>query len=140
MNSRENILKGKTAIITGGTRGLGRALTEKLALIGVNVVMIGTNENAIKLSSSLSGYGEVVGLKCDVRSIKCLVDTMDFTINKFGSIDVLINNAASKGKDKKDFYEDFEKYKLKKLNDVMNTNLNTMFLIFFIHKQFLYMY
>jgi NAD(P)-dependent dehydrogenase (short-subunit alcohol dehydrogenase family) len=90
-------LKGKSAIVTGGTKGIGRAIAEALVREGVNVCVSSRHENEIEAAvNSLSGLqgGDVVGAICDVRDHDEVKALVAHTVAEFGNVDVLINNAG----------------------------------------------
>ncbi|WP_147566222.1 3-oxoacyl-[acyl-carrier-protein] reductase [Clostridium tyrobutyricum] len=90
-------LNNKVALITGGTRGLGRAIAEKLAQQKVKVIVTGTNEDRAKQAAneiSLAYNIETLGLKHDVSSEESTKEVVKCIINKFERIDILVNNAG----------------------------------------------
>lgn len=90
-------LTDKVALITGGIRGLGRAIAEKLAAEKVKIVVTGTNEERAKKAADeiSSAYGvEALGLKHDVSSEESTKEVVKSVIAKFKKIDILINNAG----------------------------------------------
>lgn len=89
-------LEGKSAIVTGASKGLGFGMSESLAQAGVNVVMVNRNreegENARK---KLDHYDvNVLSIPADVSNRKEVTSMVDQAINELGRIDILINNAA----------------------------------------------
>ena len=90
-------LEGKIAIITGSTLGLGRAAALIFAREGAKVVTCDrgrTPENAQKLLEAAEELsGEVVYKQCDVMSQDDIVALCDFTKEKYGRVDVMVNNA-----------------------------------------------
>ena len=89
--------EGKTAIITGSARGLGRSMAERLASEGANVVITDImTENAEKTASEISEqYGvEAVSYGCNVTDRDSVRQLMENVVEKFGKIDILINNAG----------------------------------------------
>ncbi len=89
-------LKGKTAIVTGGARGIGRFISNGLAEAGANVVvasrkLVNCEKTAIELKES--GV-EALAVKCDMLSIDDIANLVDVTVKTFGTIDVLFNNAG----------------------------------------------
>lgn len=89
-------LKGKTAIITGGTRGIGKAIAAALVQEGVNVGIIGRNEEllhktATELSTENAKVVYAAGNVADQVSIVLAINSIK---EKLGSIDILVNNAA----------------------------------------------
>lgn len=90
-------LTDKIALITGGTRGLGRAIAEKLAQEKVKVVVTGVNEDRAKQVAneiSLTYNVETLGLKHDVSSEESTKEVVKAIIENFKRIDILVNNAG----------------------------------------------
>ncbi|MBC2578889.1 3-oxoacyl-[acyl-carrier-protein] reductase [Clostridium sp. DJ247] len=90
-------LTDKIALITGGTRGLGRAIAEKLAEEKVKVVVTGVNEERAKQVAneiSLTYNVETLGLKHDVSSEESTKEVVKSIVEKFKRIDILVNNAG----------------------------------------------
>ncbi len=89
-------LEGKTAIVTGAARGLGKAMATGLAEVGANIVIPDINyENARKTANEISELGvETLALKCDVTDKSEVQNMVEKTVDKFDNIDILINNAG----------------------------------------------
>jgi len=87
---------GKVAVVTGGARGIGRAITERLHKSGASVAILGRNvEAANALASELSSRGaKCAGYACDVANAAQIDATVDAIIKDFGKIDILVNNAG----------------------------------------------
>src|SRR4051812_35419297 len=103
-------LQGKTALITGGARRLGRATALKLAEAGCDVAITFRNSarEAQATVIDLSSFGvRAVALRCDVTDEKSVRGAMKEVSREMGGLDILVNNAAN--------YEtvDFEKITLK---------------------------
>lgn len=92
------MLKGKTAVVTGSITGLGFAIAEGMAKAGANVVLHGleTEEQAEKSKNKLSErYGvEVLTSHADLRKVDQIEQLMATALDKFGSIDIVVNNAV----------------------------------------------
>lgn len=89
-------LQQKTAIITGGARGIGLSTVEKFLSEGANVVLIDLNEKDIENAiGSLKGYeSQLKGLTADVTKKETANSAIQLAIDHFGSIDILVNNAG----------------------------------------------
>ena len=88
-------LTDKTAIITGGTRGIGFAIAKALCEAGTSVMICGRNKDSIvKAVNLLKVSGVASGIQCDVTDYDEVRAMMQATKKKFGSIDILINNAG----------------------------------------------
>ncbi|MER3464691.1 MAG: short chain dehydrogenase [Chitinophagaceae bacterium] len=97
-------LKNKTALITGGSRGIGKAIAFRLAKEGVNIAIAAkTTEPHPKLEGTIYSTAEeieAVGVKalplqCDIRKEDQIQETVDEVVKTFGGIDILINNASA---------------------------------------------
>lgn len=90
-------LSGKVAIVTGGSRGIGRSIALELTKAGANVI-INYNKNkeaameTLNSIDKLGGYGDIY--RADISNYNDAKELIDFTINKFGKIDILVNNAG----------------------------------------------
>ncbi|NLM27050.1 MAG: 3-oxoacyl-[acyl-carrier-protein] reductase [Clostridiaceae bacterium] len=86
---------GKTVVVTGSSRGLGKAIAEKFASLNANVVINGTSETVLKTESEFleKGYRvkAVIGDVSIDENARKLIDT---AISEFGAVDVLVNNAG----------------------------------------------
>jgi len=82
---------GRTVIVTGGGRGVGRGISERFLAAGANVVICGRNQ-----PDELPQAGERKALFCaaDVRDVDQIAQVVDFTMEHFSRLDVLINNAG----------------------------------------------
>ena len=96
-------LKNKTIIITGASRGIGRAIALKCAKDGANLVLAAKSVTEGKLPGTIhsvaeevqSNGGNALAIQVDVREPDLVKAMVDQTINKFGQIDCLINNAGA---------------------------------------------
>jgi len=88
-------LKDKIVVITGSTRGFGYAIAEAMLKRGATVVVTGRSADALQSAvSSLRGYGSVSGEQLDVKNEAQVYDVVEHVIQKFGCIDIWINNAG----------------------------------------------
>ncbi len=92
------MLKGKNAVITGGSRGIGAAIAEKLASLGANVAIIHASpeETSAELVSRIADtYGvRAIAYRCNVADTAACRDTVAKITEELGSIEILVNNAG----------------------------------------------
>jgi 3-oxoacyl-[acyl-carrier protein] reductase len=85
----------RVVLITGGTRGIGRALAEALLRAGDKVAVTGTSEDGVvKAERELAQYGDVAAIVCNVREVSSAELAIRTAVARFGGLDVLINNAG----------------------------------------------
>lgn len=91
-----NLLKGKTAVITGASRGIGKAIAIRFAKEGANLVISATNDKLLaEVKTELEAFGGDVEQKtCDVSKYDSVADLMKLAVDTFGGIDILVNNAG----------------------------------------------
>ncbi len=94
---RNDALKGKTIVVTGGGSGLGKAMTKYFLELGANVVI--TSRDLEKLKTTASELenvtkGNCLAVQCDVRHYEQVENLLSETLKAFGKVDVLLNNAA----------------------------------------------
>ena len=94
---RDDALKGKTIVVTGGGSGLGKAMTTYFLELGANVVI--TSRNIEKLQTvkeelETATGGKVLPVQCDVRNYEEVEAMVEASVKEFGKVDVLLNNAA----------------------------------------------
>lgn len=88
-------LKGRTAIVTGAGRGIGKAFATRLAQDGANVVVADINNHDVSAAEIAKVTGaRTLGLKIDVSSEQDTERMVAETLKAFGSVDILVNNAA----------------------------------------------
>jgi len=89
-------LSGKIAVVTGGTRGIGRAIAERLLWEGASVAICGrTPESAARAVTDLSSLGRVFGHAADVSKLESVRAFFQAVDHEFGGFDILVNNAGS---------------------------------------------
>jgi 3-oxoacyl-[acyl-carrier protein] reductase len=90
-------MDGRVAVVTGGARGIGRAIVEKLAVLGANVVIADMLYNLAEKSaeeiSQLSNT-KIIAIKVNVTEGKSASEMIDQTLTEFGKVDILVNNAG----------------------------------------------
>jgi NAD(P)-dependent dehydrogenase (short-subunit alcohol dehydrogenase family) len=90
-------LSGKTAIVTGGGKGIGRQMADGLAEAGANIVVCARQaERCEEAAAELAQHGvKTLGLGCDVRDPDQVQAVVGRTVADFGGVDVLVNNAGT---------------------------------------------
>jgi len=118
-------LKGKTALITGGSRGLGLQMAEALGEMGARVAI--TARKAAELAEAEAHLAkldiEVLTIPNDLSKFDLIPSMVDQVLDKFGTIDILVNNAGAT------WGAPAEDHTVEAWNKVMNLNLNAMFLL-----------
>lgn len=94
--------KGLTALITGASSGIGRQLSLRLAKEGARVALVARRENELEAVAEeiRAGSGEAITLPCDVADSSQVETTARLALEKFGTIDMLVNNAGYGGQRK----------------------------------------
>ena len=122
MSSNSSSPRGKAALVTGGTRGIGRAIAEALLREGFSVAVCGrTREGVDRAVGELESLGGVVGTVCDVgrfEDVKALYSTIE---ESFGRLDILVNNAGVRG------FGRVDEVSPEQWREVIETNLNGPF-------------
>ena len=94
---KENSLKGKTVLVTGGATGLGKSMATYFLELGANIVIASRKQEALDKAKgelvNLHG-GNVVSISCDVRNYDEVENTLGKIKEQFGRLDILVNNAA----------------------------------------------
>lgn len=124
--SIEKLVKGKTAFITGGTSGIGKACVELFCAAGVNVVTIGRSiERGQELEAEINhwGKGTCRYFPCDVKDLERLEKAVEFTAEEFGGIDYLVNVAGYFPKQ-----APIDEITAEMFDDVIQTNLRPYFM------------
>ena len=119
------MLKGKVAVVTGGTRGIGYAVVKKYLENGAKVVLFGSREETVnKALSSLKAKNadwEVEGDYPDLSDAGAVKAAIQKVKDKFGRLDILVNNAGMSDSTK------VEKYEEGQFDKVMRLNVNALF-------------
>ena len=90
-------LKGKAAVVTGSTKGIGKAIATALVQAGINVIVSSRNSREVELTAAELneiGRGRVAGSACDVRDYRQVEKLFETAVNAFGGVDILVNNAG----------------------------------------------
>ncbi len=125
-------LSGKVVLVTGGAGLLGQVFCQAFAVSGADVAVVDIDDQAAKsvadAVSKKSGR-KVAGFGCDITSPESVAQMVAAVVINFGRIDVLVNNAASKGSNLDEFFKPFEDYSLQTWREVMSVNIDGLFLV-----------
>jgi NAD(P)-dependent dehydrogenase (short-subunit alcohol dehydrogenase family) len=118
-------LNGKTAVVTGGAQGIGRAITERFLDSGAAGVAIWDRDGTLaqQTASELKSRGKVVAVTVDVTKAAVVDRARDETLKALGRIDILVNNAGITGPNVTTW-----DYPVEAWQSVMNINLDGPFL------------
>jgi 3-oxoacyl-[acyl-carrier protein] reductase len=116
-------LSGRSALVTGGAQGIGRAIVERLLGSGASVA-IWDRDSALaeKAASELGSRGKIVAVVCDVTRLTEIEAARDATLKAFGRIDILVNNAGISGPNATTW-----DYPVGAWHEVMRVNLDSAF-------------
>lgn len=119
-------VKDKVAVVTGSSKGIGFAMAYGLAYYGAKVVVLSRNidesKEAAETISDDTG-AETFALKCDVTKKEEVEQLIDTILDKYGRIDVLVNNAG------RNIRKNLEEYTEEEWEGVIETNLKGVFLV-----------
>jgi NAD(P)-dependent dehydrogenase (short-subunit alcohol dehydrogenase family) len=118
-------LDEQVAIVTGGNRGIGRAIAAALAEAGANVVVASRDQEQAETAAEEIGAEtgvEALGVECDITDEGAVTAMVDATVERFGGVDVLVNNAGIV------VHEAIESMTVSEWNAVIETNLTGTFL------------
>src|SRR6187402_2870930 len=94
---KDDALKGKTIVVTGGGTGLGKAMGTYFLKLGANLVITSRKLEVIQKTADemmAATGGQVLAIQCDVRDYEQVENVLAKTIENFGKVDGLVNNAA----------------------------------------------
>jgi len=117
----ERFLAGKTALVTGSTSGIGLGMAKALAKAGANVVLNGFGPHDLALSEVAALGVQTAFHGADMRKVPEIEAMMDFAAQRFGCVDVLVNNAGIQ------HVATLENFPTEKWDDVIAINLSSAF-------------
>ena len=122
----ENIFEGKTAVVTGGSSGIGEGLARRLAEEGANLVLAARNRVRLKQAADRLGGeqpdGKCLTVRADIRIEKQVENLKEKALSAFGTVDILINNAGVGA------WHEIVDMPTREWNAVIDTNLTGVFL------------
>jgi 3-oxoacyl-[acyl-carrier protein] reductase len=117
-------LTGQTALVTGGSKGIGRAICLALGREGANIVIAARNENRIKetMDELRETGSRALAVKADVRYEEDVKSLISKAVDRFGRLDILVNNAGVA------YRKPLEETSIEEYERIMDTNLKGIFL------------
>ena len=115
-------LKGKVAMVTGSSRGIGNAIAKKYLEEGAKVILIDRDEEGVMKSiEDMKQYGDAVGYAMDVTDRARIAEVFESVVKDHGTLDILVNNAG--------ITQDAQMYKMteEQWDSVINVNLKGVF-------------
>ena len=90
-------LENKTAIISGGSKGIGKAIAFKYAEAGANVIICSRKKENLDtaVQDAKSNGFDITSIECNTGDVDSIQDVVNQTVDKFGTVDILVNNAAA---------------------------------------------
>jgi 3-oxoacyl-[acyl-carrier protein] reductase len=121
----ENVLAGKTALVTGASRGIGFAIARKLGLMGAKVAICARNSGKLEDAAARLGNDgvEVLAATADVASAAEVASLVTKAEKSLGSIEILVNNAGI------GYFGPVQEADEKNWDSVLDTNLKSVFLL-----------
>lgn len=117
-------LQGKTALITGGTKGIGRAIAESMLQVGMNVGITGrsaTSLNSVTDELKAKHGDRIIPFEADVRDYSAQQNAVNELVSKFGKLDILIANAGV------GHFSPIDEMTHQQWNDIIDINLTGVF-------------
>src|ERR1700761_2397779 len=118
-------LEGKTALVTGASRGIGAAIAKRLAADGARVAITyskGADAAASVVKAIQGAGGQAIAIQADATDAKAVTAAIQKTVAALGKLDVLVNNAGTAIPKK------FEEATLEELDQVINLNIRSVFI------------
>ena len=120
VENQEKNIENKVAIVTGGSKGIGASIVKKLAQNGY-IVVLNYNKSEKEAKEIENKYDNVYAYKADISNYDEVKALVDFTINKFKKIDLLINNAGI------DLIKTINDTSIEEFDKILKTNLYSAF-------------
>src|SRR5580700_8332007 len=117
-------LEGKVALVTGGSRGIGAAIAKRLAVEGASVGITyskGADAAASVVKAIEGNGGKAIAIQADAANVKAVTSAVEETVETFGQLDVLVNNAGTA------IPKTFEETSLEEMDRVIDINLRGVF-------------
>jgi len=125
-------LANKVVVVTGGAGLLGQVFCQALVDVGAHIAIVDldlASAETVAKRINKSDAQRVIAVGSDITSPESVTQMVANVVKQLGRIDVLVNNAASKGSSLDAFFESFEDYSLKTWREVMSVNIDGLFLV-----------
>ena len=113
----ERVFENRTALVTGAARGIGRATAEQFLAAGAKVALLDRDRVALEAVVAEYRDGRALALDADVSSAEAVANAVEKTVATFGSLDILVNNAAVH------FARAVDQYSLQEVDLLLGVNL-----------------
>ena len=120
VENQEKNIESKVAIVTGGSRGIGASIVKKLAQNGY-IVVLNYNKSEKEAKEIENKFDNIYSYEADISNYDEVKGLIDFTINKFGKIDLLVNNAGI------DLVKTINDTSIEEFDKIVKTNLYSAF-------------
>ena len=120
VENQEKNIEGKVAIVTGGSKGIGASIVKKLAQNGY-IVVLNYNKSEKEAKEIENKFDNIYSYEADISNYDEVKGLIDFTINKFGKIDLLVNNAGI------DLVKTINDTSIEEFDKIVKTNLYSAF-------------
>lgn len=118
------LLLGKTALITGGSGGIGVSIAKEFIESGCNVIITGTNIDKLKNICKEMNTERINYITLDLKKVKSFKDKVEEAVKIYGKIDILVNSA---GIHSTNAVQDFFSFTEEEYDEIMNVNLKGMY-------------
>ena len=120
VENQEKNIESKVAIVTGGSKGIGASIVKKLAQNGY-IVVLNYNKSEKEAKEIENKFDNIYSYEADISNYDEVKGLIDFTINKFGKIDLLVNNAGI------DLVKTINDTSIEEFDKIVKTNLYSAF-------------
>ena len=117
-------LHDKSAVVTGGSRGIGREIAIELGKLGASVIFTYLNSDALAdevVETIVKAGGRCKAIRADMKEVQAIDSIFDKTLDAFGSLDILVNNAGTF------LHKPIEQVTEKEYDNIFNTNVKGLF-------------
>lgn len=119
---KENTFENKVVLVTGGRSGIGYCIAKNMLQLGAKVIIVSRKEEQLmEAQKELTEFGDCGAVACDIKDTEAIKQVVDYIKDKYGRLDVLVNNAGGQFPALAEYISD------KGWSAVINNNLNGTF-------------